>query len=163
MSTAEPPFETQRADAATGTVDVPPVMDRDAIIAFLDAEFPQIHMAGRVLFVEDVAHRFARLRLEPNETMLRPGGTISGPTMFMLADVGFYVAVLASVGPQALAVTTNININFLRRPEARRLYADARLFKLGRRLAVGEVTLRLSGDDEPVAHATGTYSLPPRA
>ena len=140
----------------------PGAMTRDEVNEFLEREFPQIHMGGRVLFVDAVADRYARMRLEPDARMLRPGNTISGPTMFMMADVGLYVAVLASIGPVALAVTTNLNINFLRRPEARTLIGEARIFKLGQRLAVGEVTLTLDGDEEPVGHATGTYSLPPR-
>ena len=91
---------------------------------------------------------------------IRPGGTISGPTMMALADFAMYVGVLASIGPVPLAVTTNLNINFLRKPAARDLIAECRLLKLGKRLAVGEVTIRSDGMDEPVAHATSTYSIP---
>ncbi|MDP3546117.1 MAG: PaaI family thioesterase, partial [Phreatobacter sp.] len=93
---------------------------------------------------------------------LLPGGTISGPTMMTLADTGLYVAILASIGPVALAVTTNLNINFLRKPDQRDLLAECRLVKLGKRLAVGEVSIWSEGDEEElVAHATGTYSIPP--
>jgi uncharacterized protein (TIGR00369 family) len=92
--------------------------------------------------------------------MLRPGGTISGPAMFALADVAMYAAVLAMIGPRPLAVTTNLNINFLRRPKPGDMLADATILKIGRRLAVGEVSLRSDGEDELVAHATSTYSLP---
>ena len=91
---------------------------------------------------------------------IRPGGTISGPTMMALADFAMYVGVLASIGPVPLAVTTNLNINFLRKPEARDLIAECRLLKLGKRLAVGEVAIRSDGVDEPVAHVTSTYSIP---
>ena len=82
--------------------------------------------------------------------------------MMALADFAMYVAVLAAIGPVPLAVTTNLNINFLRRPAPRDLLAEARLMKLGKRLAVGEVTIRSDGEDEPVAHATSTYSIPPQ-
>ena len=105
----------------------------------------------------------ARLRLVASEKHLRPGGTVSGPSMFALADVCLYIAILAQIGPVALAVTTNLNINFLRRPSPGDLVADCRLLKLGNRLAVGEVFLHSQGEDEPVAHATGTYSIPPRS
>jgi uncharacterized protein (TIGR00369 family) len=80
--------------------------------------------------------------------------------MMALADFAMYVAVLASIGPVPLAVTTNLNINFLRKPGNRDLIADCRLLKLGKRLAVGEVTIRSDGMDEPVAHVTSTYSIP---
>ena len=91
-----------------------------------------------------------------------PGGTISGPTMMGLTDFAMYVAILASIGPVPLAVTTNLNINFLRKPAPRDLIAEARLIKLGKRLAVGEVEIYCDGEDEMVAHATATYSIPPR-
>jgi acyl-coenzyme A thioesterase PaaI-like protein len=93
---------------------------------------------------------------------LRPGGTISGPVMMAVADFTMYVAVLSAVGWVPLAVTTNLNINFLKKPGARDLLAEAKLIKLGKRLAVGEVALRSDGDDELVAHVTSTYSIPPQ-
>jgi uncharacterized protein (TIGR00369 family) len=92
---------------------------------------------------------------------LRPGGTISGPVMMGLADYAMYVAVLSRIGPVELAVTTNLNINFLKRPPPSDLVGEARLLKLGKRLAVGEVSIHVDGDDEPVAHVTATYSIPP--
>jgi uncharacterized protein (TIGR00369 family) len=92
---------------------------------------------------------------------LRPGGTISGPTMMGLTDFAMYVAILASIGPVPLAVTTNLNINFLRKPTQKDLIADTKLIKLGKRLAVGEVQIYSEGEDEMVAHATATYSIPP--
>ncbi len=97
-----------------------------------------------------------------NDQMIRPVGTISGPTMMALADFAMYVAVLAAIGPVPLAVTINLNINFLRKPAQTDLLAEARLMKLGKRLAVGEVALYSQGEADMVAHATGTYSLPPR-
>jgi uncharacterized protein (TIGR00369 family) len=129
--------------------------------AFLDREFPQIAAEGGYT-VEAVRPRGARLRAAYHESQIRPGGTISGPTMMALADVSLYVAVLASVGPMALAVTTNLNINFLRRPAPRDLISECRLLKVGNRLAVGEVSIFSQDEEEPVAHVTGTYSIPPR-
>ena len=132
------------------------------IRAFLDREFPQIG-AERRYTVEALRPRGARLRAPYHESQIRPGGTISGPTMMALADVSLYVTVLASIGPVALAVTTNLNINFLRRPAPRDLISECRLLKLGNRLAVGEVSIFSEGEEEePVAHVTGTYSIPPR-
>ena len=138
-----------------------PVMTRDAVDAFLRAEFPQMNI-GRTFVIEEVGAMSARVRLKGHERHLRPGGTISGPTMFALADVSLYVAILAQIGPVALAVTTNLNINFLSKPPAGDLVCDCRLLKLGKRLAVVETFLHAPGVGDPVAHATGTYSIPPR-
>jgi len=137
-----------------------PLMTLEEVNAFLLRDFPQI-APGREFIVEAVGPLSARMRLCASEKHLRPGGTISGPSMFALADVTLYVAILAQIGPVALAVTTNLNINFLRRPAPGDLIADCRLLKLGKRLAVGEVFLHSPGDEDPVAHATGTYSIPP--
>ncbi|EJW10053.1 Phenylacetic acid degradation-related protein [Rhodovulum sp. PH10] len=128
--------------------------------AFLAAEFPQMFNAASGLHVESARFHGARVRQAFRPEFLRPGGTVSGPTMMALADVTMYVAVLASIGPVPLAVTTNFSINFLRRPAQRDLIADASLMKLGKRLAVGEVAIRSEGHDEPVAHVTSTYSIP---
>jgi uncharacterized protein (TIGR00369 family) len=129
----------------------------------LAAEFPEAFHAGSGLAILDVRRGAARVRLAPQDKATRPGGTISGPTLMMLADVTMYIAVLASIGWVPLAVTTNLNINFLKKPAPGALVAEGRLLKLGKRLAVGEVTLCSEGDDEPVAHATLTYSIPPQA
>ena len=101
-----------------------------------------------------------RVRRRHHERSLRPGGTVSGPVMMALADFTMYLAVLSAIGWVPLAVTTNLSINFLKRPGARDLLAEAQLFKLGKRLAVGEVALRSDGDDDLVAHVTSTYSIP---
>ena len=130
--------------------------------AFLDREFPQIHYGGRSFSVEEVGYGTCRMRLAYHERHIRPGGTISGPSMMTLADVAFYVAILGALGPVALAVTTNLNINFLLKPGPRDMIGDCRMLKIGKRLAVGEVTLFSDGMAEPVAHVTGTYSIPPR-
>jgi uncharacterized protein (TIGR00369 family) len=137
------------------------VMTRDEIEAFLDREFPQIRDQGRYV-VEAVGPLSARVRLGYEERHLRPGGTLSGPAMMALADLSLYVAILASIGPVGLAVTTNLSFNFLRKPAQADLVADCRLLKLGKRLAVGEVGLRSEGEAEMVCHATGTYSIPDR-
>jgi uncharacterized protein (TIGR00369 family) len=103
----------------------------------------------------------ATVRLPYSPDYLRPGGTISGPVLMTMADVAMYGAVLSAIGPVALAVTTNLNINFLRKPPPADLLAEARILKLGRRLAVGEANLRSASDQELLAHATMTYSIPP--
>lgn len=126
--------------------------------------FLHSHFAGkerRVFHVEKAEDMFAQVRLPFHEKMLRPGGTVSGPVMMALADTAMYVALLAMIGPVALAVTTSLNINFLRKPAPADVIARCRLLKLGKRLAVGEVTIYSEGADDPVAHATVTYSIPP--
>ncbi len=139
-----------------------PVMTIADIEAFLDRDFPQIHMDGRIFAVTSVKPGEIGMCLTPADRHLRPGGTVSGPTLFTLADVAAYVAVLAHIGQVALAVTTSLNINFLRKPEPALLACRARILKLGKRLAVVEATIFQGDDDEPVAHAVATYSLPPR-
>jgi uncharacterized protein (TIGR00369 family) len=139
-----------------------PIMTRDELAAFLDREFPQIHMGGQTYFVEEVGLLSARMRMTYHERHIRPGGTISGPAMMALADLALYVAILAHIGPVALAVTTSLNFNFLRKPEQRDLIADCRLLKLGKRLAVGDVSIYSEGSPDVVCHATGTYSIPDR-
>jgi uncharacterized protein (TIGR00369 family) len=139
----------------------PAALTAEEINAFLDREFPQIHRAGRMFTVEAASHGAARMRMAYDERLLRPGGTISGPSMFTLADLAMYAAVLSAIGPRAQAVTINLSINFLRRPDPRDMLAEARLLKLGKRLAVGEIALHSDGEDELAAHATATYSIPP--
>ncbi|MDH3667192.1 MAG: PaaI family thioesterase [Paracoccaceae bacterium] len=131
----------------------------DEITAFLDDVFPQ---SRGLMTIEEVGPSRARVRFHVTDVHLRPGGTVSGPTMFTLADCAFYVAVLAMIGREALTVTTNLNINFLRKPAPRDLIGEARILKLGRLLATGEATLWSEGDDRPVAHATMNYAIPPK-
>lgn len=130
--------------------------------AFLDSEFPQMQEGGRAYHLEAVGPLTARMRLEAQERFLRPGATVSGPAMMALADYALYAAILANLGPVALAVTTNLSFNFLRKPAQGDLVAECRLLKLGRRLAVGEVGITALGQGDLVCHATGTYSIPPR-
>jgi len=104
-----------------------------------------------------------RVRLKVGEAHLRPGGTVSGPSIFALADVAVYMAVLGMIGPKSLAVTTNCSIDFMRKPAADTdLIAECRLLKLGRALAVGEVLIFSEGGEAPVARASLTYSIPPK-
>jgi uncharacterized protein (TIGR00369 family) len=139
-----------------------PLLTRDEVEALLEREFPQLHYDGRLYYIEEVGPLSARMRLDYHERNVRPGGTLSGPSMMMLADLALYVAILGSAGPVPLAVTTNLSFNFLRKPAQRALIAECRLLKLGKRLAVGEVVLRSEGEEDVVCHATGTYSLPSR-
>lgn len=134
-------------------------MDAASLSAFLAAEFPQV--AGMFEVVSAGAETVVRLRV--NESHLRPGGTVSGPTMFALADVGIYLAILARIGPVALSVTTSATIDFLRKPAAGvDLVAKVRVLKLGRSLAVGECLIFSDGQGEPVARSSMTYAIPPR-
>ena len=137
-----------------------PAMNADEIAKLLHEVFPQGFYPGCGLTIERVEYADVRVRRQFQEDSIRPGGTISGPTMMELADFAMYVAVFSAVGPQPLAVTTNLNINFLRKPGKGDLIADARLMKIGKRLAVGEVTIFSDGASEPVAHVTATYSIP---
>jgi len=111
--------------------------------------------------IEKLADHEAWIRLPANGEFLRPGGTISGPAMMALADYTVYAAVLSTIGPVELAVTTSLNINFLHKPAPGDLVAKARLIKLGKRLAVGDVPIFAVDDGIMVAHATATYSIPP--
>jgi uncharacterized protein (TIGR00369 family) len=135
-------------------------MNADEIAKLLHEVFPQGFYPGCGLTIERVEYADVRVRRHFQEDSIRPGGTISGPTMMELADFAMYVAVFSAVGPQPLAVTTNLNINFLRKPGKGDLIADARLMKIGKRLAVGQVTICSDGAAEPVAHVTATYSIP---
>jgi uncharacterized protein (TIGR00369 family) len=136
-------------------------LDAKRVEDLIDARFPQIHSGGRNLVVEEVGFRSARVRMKADPRNTRPGGTISGPSIFALADFSVYVAVIATLGEAGVdAVTSNLNINFLARPEPNDMTAEVRLIRLGRRLAVGEVELYSQGAPEMVAHAIATYALP---
>jgi uncharacterized protein (TIGR00369 family) len=127
---------------------------------FLHAEFPQAFRGGDIS-IESADGSTCLLRQRYGEQMLRPGGTISGPTLMALADFAMYVVLLSAIGPIGLAVTTNLNINFLRKgAPGQDVLAAARLLKLGKRLAVGEVNLLTGTSPDPIAHVTSTYSIP---
>lgn len=135
------------------------IMDAAAINNFLAREFPQV--AGEFV-IDDAGGDLLVARLKVSEANLRPGGTVSGPSMFALADLSIYAAILSRIGPVALAVTTNASIDFMRKPEAGRdLLAHCRILKLGRVLAVGEAMIFSDGQDQPVARCSMTYSIPP--
>jgi uncharacterized protein (TIGR00369 family) len=128
--------------------------------SFLLAEFPQAFKAGDIS-IESADGATCLLRQRYSEQMLRPGRTVSGPTLMALADCAMYVVLLSAIGPVSLAVTVNLNINFLRKGAAGRdVLAAARLLKLGKRLAVGEINLLSGTSPDPIAHATATYSIP---
>ncbi|MCC5881898.1 MAG: PaaI family thioesterase [Halomonas sp.] len=132
------------------------VMTAAAIEDFLDEVFPQ-----RIGTIEAVGDMRATMSLAIEDEHLRPGASVSGPTLMGLADVCLYVAILGQIGPEPMAVTSDLHCRFLRRPRGDRdVIATARLLKLGRRLAVGEVQLFSAGDEAPVALVTATYVLP---
>lgn len=133
-------------------------MDRAALEEFLAKEFGQVADDFRV---EAVTQNGLELRLIVDHRHLRPGGTVSGPSMFALADVAVYLAILSRIGPVALAVTSGCSMDFLRKPAAGDdLVASVTLLKLGRSLAVGDALIRSVGSAMPVARATMTYSIP---
>ncbi len=136
-----------------------PKMTIEEFNVLLAEEMPFALEAG--LTLEEMKNGEATMMLPCDDSMLRPGGTISGPSMMMLADACMYAVVLSMIGRVALAVTTNFNINFLRKPAPGTISAEGKIIKLGKRLAVIQVTLFSINEEEPIAHATGTYSIPP--
>ena len=127
---------------------------------FLTREFPQV---AADYVVEEVGNMCATVRMTPAVRHLRPGGTVSGPTLFTLADCAIYLAIIAQIGPKALTVTTSANIDFMAKPQTGAdLVATVRILKLGRVLVVSEALIHSEGKDQPVARASMTYSIPPR-
>ena len=125
---------------------------------FLESHFPQCKTRAT-----DIKPRYAAVAHKVDDGDLRPGGTVSGPVMFAVADAALYIAILWEIGLVPLAVTTNININFLNKPVAHaNLTAECRLIKVGKKLIIGDVFIYSEGQKDPVAHATGTYSIPPQ-
>ncbi|MBY6081133.1 PaaI family thioesterase [Ruegeria arenilitoris] len=134
-------------------------MNKEELTEYLAQVFPQVH---KDFVVMDLTDDSIRMRLVVEDRHLRPGGTVSGPSMFALADVCVYSMVLARKGRQSLAVTTNSSMDFLRKPAGvADMIAECRLLKLGRTLAVGDVLMYSEGQEAPVARASMTYSLPP--
>ncbi|KEF32814.1 MAG: PaaI family thioesterase [Gammaproteobacteria bacterium] len=135
------------------------IISFEELRAFLAEQFPQGDAYGSL---QKLGDGWAEMRLEVDEEHLRPGGTVSGPAMMGLADVTVYAALLSKIGLVPLAVTTNLNINFLRKPVAHKpIWARATMLKVGRTMGVGEVFVYSEGVEEPVAHSTMTYSIPP--
>ena len=132
-------------------------MSIDELHGFLEREFPQVAGEFRV---EKLGHHSITVRRIIGRKDLRPGGSVSGPSMFGLADVAVYLAILAALGPRELAVTTSCSIDFMRKPKPCDLLAEARLLKLGLRLAVGDVLIYSEAVEPPVARASMTYSIP---
>ncbi|MEM9733819.1 MAG: PaaI family thioesterase [Pseudomonadota bacterium] len=139
-----------------------PVLTADELNIYIAEVYPQIMEQYPGYNVDLVEPNHVIVRMETDENHLRAGNTISGPTLFALADMGGYACVLSHIGRQALAVTTNLNINFMRKAEAGVLVADNRILKLGKRLMVFDTTITANGNDDIIAHATGTYAIPPR-
>ncbi len=132
--------------------------NKESLLAYIEHVFPQ--MKGEFK-IEELSTDTTKVRLNVSDRHLRPGGTVSGPSIFGLADISVYMAVLANIGFEALAVTTNCSIDFMRKPSANAdIISDCKLLKLGKRLAVGDVLIYSEGSSEPVARASLTYSIP---
>jgi len=139
---------------------MPLQLDAEELIEYLEDVFPQVADDFAIDRLEEME---IDLRLKVAERHLRPGATVSGPSMFALADCAAYMIVLAMIGRQALAVTTNCSIDFMRKPASGKdVIARCRLLKLGRALAVADALLFSDGEAQPVARASLTYSIPPR-
>ena len=134
-----------------------PLMSKIDLEKFLEKEFPQVSNNFKIL---NTKPNYLSMLMHISDEHLRPGGTVSGPTMFLLADVSFYLATLSIIGPKSLTVTTNCSINFLRKPNISDLISESRVLKIGKTLSVGDVLIYSNGIKEPVAHASLTYSIP---
>lgn len=134
-----------------------PLMSKVDLENFLEKEFPQVSNNFKIL---NTKPNSLSMLMHISDEHLRPGGTVSGPTMFLLADVSFYLATLSMIGPKSLTVTTNCSINFLRKPNISDLISETRVLKIGKTLSVGDVLIYSKGIKEPVAHASLTYSIP---
>ena len=134
-----------------------PLMSKIDLENFLEKEFPQVSNNFKIL---NTKPNSLSMLMHISDEHLRPGGTVSGPTMFLLADVSFYLATLSMIGPKSLTVTTNCSINFLRKPNISNLVSESRVLKIGKTLSVGDVLIYSKGIKEPVAHASLTYSIP---
>jgi acyl-coenzyme A thioesterase PaaI-like protein len=134
------------------------MVSKEKLTEFLQSEFPQTKCS-----IDEVGNQGAIVRHTVGQDELRPGGTVSGPVMMTTADVALYVAILGEIGLVPLAVTTNLTINFLRKPSSQKdILGKCSLIKVGRTLVVGEVELYSDGETDPVAHVIGTYAIPPK-
>jgi uncharacterized protein (TIGR00369 family) len=139
-----------------------PMMTASEVNELLKSVYPQLNDKFPFYETVDVFPGGCTVRLNADERHLRPGGTVSGPSLFTLADIGGYVCVLSHAGPDALSVTTNLNINFVRKAEAGPIDGHCRILKLGKSLMVFDIDIVAGPEGHTVAHATGTYSIPPR-
>jgi len=138
-----------------------PILNAEELNIYIGEVFPQILEQYPGHKILDVSPGKVVIRMDTDERHIRAGGTISGPTLFSLADMGGYACVLSHVGREALAVTTNLNINFMRKAEPGPLFAECKILKLGKRLMVFDCAMKAGNSTELVAHATGTYAIPP--
>ena len=135
-------------------------MSDNEIMSLLNKTFPQ---QAKFFEIDELTVESLIVRHKIDESHLRPGGTISGPTMFSLADISLYILTMSRIGPALLAVTTNCSMDFMRKPKAGLdLLAKTRLLKLGKNLCVGDVLIFSEGLEKPVARASMTYSIPPK-
>lgn len=139
-----------------------PVMTAEEVNALIASVFPQLNDGSDAYKAVEIHPGGCTVRLDADKRHLRPGGTVSGPALFALADIGGYILVLSHAGPDALSVTTNLNINFMRKAEAGPIDAHCRILKMGKSLMVFDADIVAGSDEHTIAHATGTYSIPPR-
>ena len=139
-----------------------PVLEADELQDYIAEVYPEILEQYPGYHVVEVAPGLTRVRMDTDHRHIRAGGTISGPTLFSLADMSGYACVLSHIGREALAVTTNLNINFMRKAEPGRLVAEGRILKLGKLLMTYDCTITSAVSPGIIAHATGTYAIPPK-
>ncbi|MDG4903802.1 MULTISPECIES: PaaI family thioesterase [unclassified Mesorhizobium] len=139
-----------------------PVLTAAEVNGLMASVYPQLNDQFSFYEALEVFPGGCTVRLNADQRHLRPGGTVSGPALFTLADIGGYVCVLSHAGPDALSVTTNLNINFMRKAEAGPIDGHCRILKLGKSLMVFDIDIVAGADRHTVAHATGTYSIPPK-
>lgn len=140
--------------------DLKPMLNAAEVNALMASVYPQLNDSFTSYEAIDVFPGGCTVRLNADERHLRPGGTVSGPSLFTLADIGGYVCVLSHAGPDALSVTVNLDINFMRKAEAGPIDGHCRILKLGKSLMVFDIDIVAGPDGHTVAHATGTYSIP---
>ena len=136
-----------------------PMMNADEVNDLMTQVYPQLNEAHAAFYALDVFPGGCVVRLDADNRHLRPGGTVSGPALFTLADIGGYVCVLTHAGPDALSVTTNLNINFMRKAGAGSIDGHCRILKLGKSLMVFDINIRAGADNHTVAHATGGINV----
>ena len=150
----------RKGRAMPAQTNIKPLLTVDAVNTLLASAYPQLNEGHAYYEAIDIFPGGCTVRLNASERHLRPGGTVSGSSLFTLADIGGYVCVLSHAGPDALSVTTNLTINFMRKAPAGSIDGHCRILKLGKSLMVFDIDIMADG--ETVAHATGTYSIPPK-